>query len=406
MKFFENGDGLTEPRGFFCAGIHCDVKGKRDGKLDLGIVYSSKPCNAAAVFTTNDVKAAPVLYSQSLLLNKNAKFHAVIANSGNANACTGKQGLADSKKMGTETARQLKVREDEVLVCSTGRIGVTLPMSRITAGIRDASEDILGEFDGAQAFQEAILTSDTCTKSCSVTINTGRGEISIGGVVKGAGMIEPNMATMLAFITTDAAAENDFLKDILKKAVDQSFNRITIDGDMSTNDSVILLANGNSGVEIAGDDKKLSEAFYKGLEAVCQCLAKKCVSDGEKVTKLVTICIRGTHTNEEAAKVARCISNSLLVKSSWFGSDPNWGRVIDAAGYAKVGLKFEKIDMFYNQVPVLQKGEPIESNKSQWKEIVSKRTFNITVDLNLGGGNAEIWTNDLSEEYVNFNKSE
>ena len=406
MKFFENGDGLTEPRGFFCAGIHCDVKGKRDGKLDLGIVYSSKPCNAAAVFTTNDVKAAPVLYSQSLLLNKNAKFHAVIANSGNANACTGKQGLADSKKMGTETARQLKVREDEVLVCSTGRIGVTLPMSRITAGIRDASEDILGEFDGAEAFQNAILTSDTCTKSCSVKINTGLGEISIGGVVKGAGMIEPNMATMLAFITTDAAAENDFLKDVLKKAVDQSFNRITIDGDMSTNDSVILLANGNSGVEIAGDDKKLSEAFYKGLEAVCQCLAKKCVSDGEKVTKLVTICIRGTHTNEEAAKVARCISNSLLVKSSWFGSDPNWGRVIDAAGYAKVGLKFEKIDMFYNQVPVLQKGEPIESNKSQWKEIVSKRTFNITVDLNLGGGNAEIWTNDLSEEYVNFNKSE
>ena len=406
MKFFENGDGLTEPRGFFCAGIHCDVKGKRDGKLDLGIVFSSKPCNAAAVFTTNDVKAAPVLYSQSLLLNKDAKFHAVIANSGNANACTGKQGLADSKKMGTETARHLKVREDEVLVCSTGRIGVTLPMSRITAGIRDASEDILGEFDGAQAFQEAILTSDTCTKSCSVKINTGQGEISIGGVVKGAGMIEPNMATMLAFITTDAAAENEFLKDVLKKAVERSFNRITIDGDMSTNDSVILLANGNSGVEIAGDDKKLSEAFYQGLEAVCQCLAKKCVSDGEKVTKLVTVCIRGTHTNEDADKVSRCISNSLLVKSSWFGSDPNWGRVIDAAGYAKVGLEFEKIDMFYNQVPVLRKGEPIESNKSQWKEIVSKRTFNITVDLNLGDGNAEIWTNDLSEEYVNFNKSE
>ena len=219
-------------------------------------------------------------------------------------------------------------------------------------------------------------------------------------------MIEPNMATMLAFITTDAAAENEFLKDVLKKAVERSFNRITIDGDMSTNDSVILLANGNSGVEIAGDDKKLSEAFYQGLEAVCQCLAKKCVSDGEKVTKLVTVCIRGTHTNEEADKVARCISNSLLVKSSWFGSDPNWGRVIDAAGYAKVGLEFEKIDMFYNQVPVLIKGEPIESNKSQWKEIVSKRTFNITVDLNLGDGNAEIWTNDLSEEYVNFNKSE
>ena len=406
MKFYDNGDGLTEPRGFFCSGVHCDIKGKKDRKLDLGLVYSPKPCAVAAVFTTNDIKAAPVQYSQSILAKVKTGFHAVVANSGNANACTGKQGLADAKKMGTETARQLNLDIDSVLVCSTGRIGVTLPMSRITTGIRDAAEDVLGEFDGAVAFQEAILTSDTCTKSCSVQINTGIGEITIGGVVKGAGMIEPNMATMLAFITTDSEVEPNLLQNFLHKAVDRSFNRITIDGDMSTNDSVIMLANGNSGVKISDSKKKLSKSFSEGLQAVCQSLAKKCVSDGEKVTKFIRVAVMGACTNHDAEKVARSISNSLLVKTSWFGSDPNWGRIVDAAGYAKVGLVFDQIDLFYNQVKVLNKGEPIQSNKAQWKEIVSKKEFEITIDLNLGDGDAEIWTNDLSEEYVNFNKSE
>ncbi|MDG1139214.1 MAG: bifunctional glutamate N-acetyltransferase/amino-acid acetyltransferase ArgJ [Opitutales bacterium] len=406
MKFYENGDGLTEPRGFFCSGIHCDIKGKRDGNLDLGIIYSSKPCHAAAVFTTNDIKAAPVLYSQSLILDPKATFHAIVANSGNANACTGNQGKLDTIKMGKETARHLKAQPHEVFVCSTGRIGVTLPMSKITAGIRDACEDVMEGFDGAKAFQQAILTSDTCTKSCSATITTRYGEICIGGVVKGAGMIEPNMATMLAFLTTDAGASNAYLQKVLQKAVDKSFNRITIDGDMSTNDSVIMLANGNTGIEVSSEDESLDQAFQKAVEVVCQCLAKKCVTDGEKVTKFVSIQIQGAKSNKDAEKVGRCIANSLLVKSSWYGSDPNWGRIVDAAGYAKVGLEFEKIDMFYNEVPALQKGEPIERNKSQWKAIASQRAFTIKLDLNQGSGESEIWGNDLSEEYVNFNKSE
>ncbi len=406
MKFYYDGDALTEPRGFFCSGVHCDVKGKRDGKLDLGIIYSKKPCSVAGVFTTNDVRAAPVRYCESLLKDQSAAYHAIIANSGNANACTGRQGEIDTKKMATEVARHLKLHSKEVLVCSTGRIGEPLPMSRITAGIFDATDDIRNEYDGAQAFQEAILTSDTCTKSCSAKIEATIGEITVGGVVKGAGMIEPNMATMLAFLTTDISATNLELQSILTDAVNKSFNRITIDGDMSTNDSVLLMANGNSGIKLSEESKKFQKNFAEAVDAVCAELARKCVSDGEKVTKFVKMRVTGAKTENDAEKVARCIANSLLVKSSWYGSDPNWGRIIDAAGYAKVGMDFDKVDLDYNEVPALQKGEPIVGNKSQWKEIVSAKEFTITLNLNQGKSTGEIWTNDLSEEYVNFNKSE
>ena len=406
MKFFENGDGLTEPRGFFCSGVHCDVKEKKDGKLDLGIVYSKKPCSAAGVFTTNDVKAAPVTYSQELLADQSAKFHGIVANSGNANACTGDQGYSDSTKMASEVARHLNLHSKEILVCSTGRIGVPLPMSRITIGIRDATEDVRQELDGARAFQEAILTSDTCTKSCSAKFETPTGEVTVGGVVKGAGMIEPNMATMLAFLTTDANASNSYLQGILEQAVNRSFNRITIDGDMSTNDSVLFLANGNSGVKLEKESASVMNRFSEAVEAVCSCLARKCVSDGEKVTKFVRVKIKGAPDDQSAEKVARCVANSLLVKTSWFGSDPNWGRIVDAAGYARVGLDINRLDMHYDDVPALNKGEPIQENKDRWKNVVSAKDFSISLDLNLGNGESEIWSNDLSEEYVNFNKSE
>ena len=406
MKFFENGDGLTEPRGFFCSGVHCDVKEKKDGKLDLGIVYSKKPCSAAGVFTTNDVKAAPVVYSQELLADQSAKFHGIVANSGNANACTGDQGYSDSTKMASEVARHLNLHSKEILVCSTGRIGVPLPMSRITIGIRDATEDVRQELDGARAFQEAILTSDTCTKSCSAKFETPTGEVTVGGVVKGAGMIEPNMATMLAFLTTDANASNSYLQGVLEQAVNRSFNRITIDGDMSTNDSVLFLANGNSGVKLEKESGSVTNRFTQAVEAVCSCLARKCVSDGEKVTKFVRVKVKGAPDDQSAEKVARCVANSLLVKTSWFGSDPNWGRIVDAAGYARVGLEINRLDMHYDDVPALSKGEPVQENKDRWKDVVSAKDFSISLDLNLGKGESEIWSNDLSEEYVNFNKSE
>jgi glutamate N-acetyltransferase/amino-acid N-acetyltransferase len=406
MKFFENGEGLTEPRGFFCSGVHCDVKGKNDGKLDLGVIYSKKPCSVAGVFTTNDVKAAPVRYSQDLLSDPSAKFHGIVANSGNANACTGAQGDSDSVKMASEVARHLNLHSREILVCSTGRIGVRMPMSKITSGIRDAAMDVQSELDGAKAFQEAILTSDTCTKSCSAKIETSAGEITVGGVVKGAGMIEPNMATMLAFLTTDASASNPFLQDVLTNAVNQSFNRITIDGDMSTNDTVLFMANGSSGLAIEKEAEAVRTEFVQAVDAVCACLARKCVCDGEKVTKFVKVKVVGAPDNLAAEKVARNVANSLLVKSSWFGSDPNWGRIVDAAGYARVGLDIDKLDMQYDDVPALTKGEPLQENKGRWKDIVSGKQFSIRLELNLGSGESEIWSNDLSEEYVNFNKSE
>ena len=406
MKFYDDGDALTEPRGFFCSGVHCDVKGKRNGKLDLGIIYSKKPCSVAGVFTTNDVRAAPVRYCESLIKDEKTLCHAIVANSGNANACTGRQGELDTKKMAAEVARHFNIHSKEVLVCSTGRIGEPLPMSRITAGIRDAADDIIQEYDGAKAFQEAILTSDTCTKSCSAKISASVGEITVGGVVKGAGMIEPNMATMLAFLTTDLGASNAELQAILAEAVNKSFNRITIDGDMSTNDTVLLMANGNSGIQFSKESKKFQQSFAEAVEAVCAALAKKCVSDGEKVTKFVRMKVTGAKTTENAEKVARCVANSLLVKSSWYGSDPNWGRIIDAAGYAKVGMDFDQVDLHYNDIPSLIEGEPQVGNKSQWKEIVSGKEFSITLHLNMGKASGEIWSNDLSEEYVNFNKSE
>ena len=406
MKFYDNRDALTDPQGFFCSGIHCDVKGVRNGKLDLGIIFSKKSCNAAGVFTTNDIKAAPVQYSDKIISKPDATFHAIVANSGNANACTGEQGEKDTLKMASEVARHLNIKSPEVLVCSTGRIGVPLPMSRLTAGIKDASEDIIDECEGGRAFQEAILTSDTCTKSCTAKIETPSGEVTIGGVVKGAGMIEPNMATMLAFITTDIKASNSSLKEVLRNAVDQSFNRITIDGDMSTNDTVLILANGASGIDLNSESKNVQRKFAEAINAVCACLARKCVTDGEKVTKFVKVKVKGASNNVAALKVARSISNSLLVKSSWYGSDPNWGRIIDAAGYAKVGINFDNLNLDYNDCPVLRNGKPLIQNKSQWKEIVSAKEFSIILDLNMGTEDGEIWSNDLSEEYVNFNKSE
>ena len=406
MKFYDNRDALTDPQGFFCSGIHCDVKGVRNGKLDLGIIFSKKSCNAAGVFTTNDIKAAPVQYSDKIISKPDATFHAIVANSGNANACTGEQGEKDTLKMASEVARHLNIKSPEVLVCSTGRIGVPLPMSRLTAGIKDASEDIIDECEGGRAFQEAILTSDTCTKSCTAKIETPSGEVTIGGVVKGAGMIEPNMATMLAFITTDIKASNSSLKEVLRNAVDQSFNRITIDGDMSTNDTVLILANGASGIDLNSESKNVQRKFAEAINAVCACLARKCVTDGEKVTKFVKVKVKGASNNVAALKVARSISNSLLVKSSWYGSDPNWGRIIDAAGYAKVGINFDNLNLDYNDCPVLRNGKPLIQNKIQWKEIVSAKEFSIILDLNMGTEDGEIWSNDLSEEYVNFNKSE
>ena len=406
MKFYENVEGLTEAHGFFCAAAACNVRGKRDGRLDLGVVYSKRPCTAAGVFTTNDVKAAPVLHGMDLLAKRQDGYHAIVVNSGNANACTGKKGEADAHLMASETARHLNLRPEQVFVCSTGRIGEPLPTSRITAGIRDAAADLKDEMDGGPAFQQAILTSDTTTKSCLATFDTPEGTIRVTGVAKGAGMIEPNMATMLAFLTTDAEVPAHLLRQALVDANAKTFNRITIDGDMSTNDTVLLLANGFSNVAVSEETPKWLDSFRVAVEKVCACLARKIVSDGEKVTKLVELAVEGAPNAEAAERVARTIANSLLVKTSWYGSDPNWGRLVDAAGYAGAGLDFDKLELLYDDVPVLQNGAPLLRNKDKWKAIVSRKQFLIRLNLNLGPHACRLITSDLSEAYVDFNKSE
>jgi len=405
MKFQEDGDGLTEAGGFFCAGVSADVRGKRDGRLDLALIQSNRPCSAAGVFTTNDVKAAPVNYCMDLLSRRDTA-RAVVVNSGNANACTGIQGERDARMMASETARQLDLQADEVLVCSTGRIGEKLPTSRITAGIKDAAEDLSEGVEGGRSFLRAILTSDTRTKSCFAEVEGDSGSYRIAGAAKGAGMIEPNMATMLAFLTTDAEVEPSLLRQLLQDAVGETFNKITVDGDMSTNDTVLLLANGFSRVRIASSDTVAVTAFREALGRVCRHLAEKVVGDGERITKVVDLKVDGAVDDTAAERVARAIANSLLVKTSWYGNDPNWGRLVDAAGYARVGLDFDKIDLFYDDEPTLLQGEPQTRNRKKWQAVVERENFAISLNLNQGEGSCQLLTTDLTEGYVDFNKSE
>jgi len=405
MKFQEDGDGLTEAGGFFCAGVSADVRGKRDGRLDLGVIHSHRPCSAAGVFTTNDVKAAPVNYCMDLLARQELA-RAIVVNSGNANACTGGQGLRDARMMATETARQMDLDADEVLVCSTGRIGEKLPMSRITAGIKAASEDLSEGVEGGRSFLRAILTSDTRTKSCFAEVDATDGSYRVAGAAKGAGMIEPNMATMLAFLTTDAEVKPSLLRQLLQEAVAETFNKITVDGDMSTNDTVLLLANGFSRVKIASSDTAAVGSFREALVRVCRHLAEKIVGDGERITKVVDLKVEGAADDSAAERVARAIANSLLVKTSWYGNDPNWGRLVDAAGYARVGLDFDKIDLYYNDEPALLQGEPQTRNRRKWQSVVERERFSICLNLNQGKGSCQLLSTDLTEGYVDFNKSE
>ena len=405
MKFYQDGDGLTDVAGFFCAGVAADVRGKRDGRFDLGLIHSNRPCSAVGVFTTNKVKAAPVTYCMNLL-NQPRPIRAVVVNSGNANACTGEQGKRDTRLMATETARHLGLEADEVLVCSTGRIGDKLPITRITAGIKNAADDLAEGVDGGRSFLRSILTSDTRTKSCMAEVETEMGTYRVAGAAKGAGMIEPNMATMLAFVTTDAQIDPPLLQELLRDVVSETFNKITVDGDMSTNDTVLLLANGFSEIRVAVDEEQRVADFRDALTRVCRYLAEKIVGDGERITKVVEIKVEGARDDASAERVCRAIGNSLLVKTSWYGSDPNWGRLMAAAGYARAELEFNEIDLFYDEVSALLKGEPQTRNREKWKEIVGRDRFSICLNLNQGGGSCQVLSSDLSEGYVDFNKSE
>ena len=390
------------PAGFRAAGMACGIKG--GGKPDLGMLVSDCPAVCWATFTTNRIKASPVKLSMRHL--KGGKVQAVVVNSGNANACTGAQGDRDTRLMASETARHLGLEADEVLVCSTGRIGEKLPMTRITAGIKNAADDLAEGVEGGRSFLHAILTSDTRTKSCLAEVETEVGTYRVAGAAKGAGMIEPNMATMLAFVTTDAQVDPPLLQELLRDVVEETFNKITVDGDMSTNDTVLLLANGFSEIRVAEGEEQQVADFRDALTRVCRYLAEKIVGDGERITKVVEIKVDGARDDASAERVCRAIGNSLLVKTSWYGSDPNWGRLVAAAGYARADLAFNEIDLFYDDVSALLQGEPQTENREKWREIVGRDSFSIRLNLNQGSGTCAVLSSDLSEGYVDFNKSE
>lgn len=407
IEIKEDVAGLGLVKGFKTAGVACDIRNKGDmQRLDLALVVSDCDASAAGVFTTNDVKAAPVLTDIKKLSNS-PFMRAIVANSGNANACTGERGIADAERMCEIASQQTSLDAAKILVCSTGRIGEFLPMEKLEKGITDAAKILSNNDESSKAAASAILTSDTRSKTVIAKISCECGKsFSIAGMAKGAGMIEPNMATMLSFIASDAKVSPEFLKKSLRLAAQKTFNRITVDGDMSTNDTVLVLANGMSGVEISEENSELAEAFQKALLEVSRILAKKIVGDGEKISKVVEVRVRGANDEIQAEKICRAIGNSLLVKSSWFGEDPNWGRLVDSAGYARTGLNYEKLDLYYDDIPVLERGRPISENKPKWKEAVRKKTFLIDMNLNLGNAEESILATDLTEAYVNFNKSE
>lgn len=402
----EDVSGLGLVKGFKVGAAACDIRNKDDfTRLDLALVVSETPADAAGVFTTNDVKASPVLLDMSRL-EASPKMRAIVANSGNANACTGTRGDSDADKMCELAAAAVGARKEEVLVCSTGRIGEFMPMEKVAKGIEAAAASLSNSDENSIAASRAIMTSDTRPKTVLASVEFGGGKITVAGMAKGAGMIEPNMATMLAFIVSDAAVEQKLLKKLLKECADKTFNRMTVDGDMSTNDTVLCLCNGAGGVEVSESNPEALAAFKAALLEVSRALARKIVGDGEKITKVVEVKVKGARDSAQAEKICRAIGNSLLVKSSWFGEDPNWGRLTDAAGYARTGLEYYKIDLDYDGVAVLVKGQPVAENKPLWKKIVSQKTFTINMNLNLGDAEESILAADLTEGYVNFNKGE
>ncbi len=433
MKHKQIPGSITAPQGFLASGVFCDIKrlgtgkGSNKGKKrDLAIILSEVPATVAGLFTTSQVCAAPV--KVSIPRANKASAQAIVVNSGNANACTGAQGLCDARAMTETVAKILRLSAEDVLVASTGRIGVTMPMANVKRGIQAAAGLLNGLPESAAHAAEAIMTSDTRPKEIAVEFELDGRTVRIGGICKGAGMIQPGMsatgarpaaiphgglhATMLCFITTDVAIEAKALKASLAEAVANSFNRITVDGDMSTNDTVLILANGMAGNEqLKIKDAKL-KIFQHALHHVCLELAKMIVRDGEGVTRFVTVRLDGAESFKDADAAARAVANSSLVKTSWFGGDPNWGRILGALGYSPARIVEEKIDVAYSLpgsaklLYALKKGQPTKTSFAALCKITAQKEFDLHIHLNLGKGSAVIHAADLTEEYVDFNKGD
>jgi glutamate N-acetyltransferase/amino-acid N-acetyltransferase len=394
--------GVATAKGFRAAGVSAGIKATK--KLDLALVVSDAPATAAAMFTQNLVQAAPVLVCKEHLQKSGGLVRAIVVNSGCANACTGDLGMADARAMAAETAKLVGCPVEQVLVASTGVIGVNLPMDRLRSGIPQAF-GALSAAQGPEAAQ-AIMTTDPFPKESCTTIMIGGKTVTIGGMAKGSGMIGPDMspaaphATMLAFVTTDAAVPQSLLSRALAEVVDETFNAITVDGDTSTNDAVILLANGAGGATI-GDAEYAS--FAKALRAVCLELALGIVRGGEGATKLVTVNVTGAESREDARRTAKAIANSLLVKTALHGGDPNWGRLIAVAGRAGVAFNPSRARVTIGPVVLFEQGRPYDERASDAAEYLTRKEVAVSVDLGAGSAASTVYTCDLSAEYVRIN---
>jgi glutamate N-acetyltransferase/amino-acid N-acetyltransferase len=386
--------------GFFFSGIASGIK--KDGKRDLGLIYSDVPARVAGVFTTNAVKAASVLLNAERL--KRGLCQAVVVNSGNANACTGVQGLRDARRMASLAAKALRIDEGLVFTASTGVIGVPLPMRKIEQGIPQLITGLSPE--AWMNTVEAIMTTDTFPKVDVATCRIRGGRVKLCGMVKGAGMIRPDLATMLSFLVTDASIQSGLLQRMLKKAVETSFNRITVDGETSTNDTVLLLANGKAGHPPLSRMDRDGEVFQSMLSEVCENLAKSIVKDGEGATKFIEIQIQGAKSREDARRAAYAVAHSPLVKTAFFGEDANWGRILSAIGHSGAQIDPDRIDVFFDKVPVARNGIGMGS---RWEEkgglVLKKKSFKVTVDLHQGKSQFSVFTTDLSIDYVKINAS-
>ena len=391
-------ESLVLPKKFQAAGIAAGIK-KQD-VLDMALLYSELPAVVAGTFTTNKIKAATVKLCMERVGGVKTG-RAVIINSGNANACTGTQGIRDAAEMTRKTAEELGITEDQVYVCSTGRIGVLLPMPCIERGITLAAKNLSAE-SGAVAAR-AIMTTDTRPKTVTETLLVDGCEIRMTAMAKGAGMIEPNMATMLAFLLTDAAVDKKALQAALRQSVAKSFNRISVDGDMSTNDTVLCFANGAAGNKTLKPGHAQWEAFCAMLDRITHVLAMMIIGDGEGAKKVVTITVKGAASDADAERAARAIANSMLVKTSWVLRDANWGRVMDALGYSGADVQEASVDVFYNDLPAVLGGVAAETPANALQDIVGSSAFSITVNLRLGIGAATVYSCDCTEEYVKIN---
>ena len=400
-KLKEIKNGITAPLGFKAAGVGCGIK-KSD--KDLALIYSEADALAMGMFTTNKFKAAPVIIDLKHL-RESSNFKAIVVNSGSANACTGEKGIKDAEEMAKITAVHLGTKKQEILVASTGVIGKKLPMGKIKKGIADAVEKL--SYKGSHSAASAIMTTDTEMKEFSIDTGIkGRGNktIKIGGIAKGAGMIEPNLATMLVFLTTDACISKEALYEALHTAVNKSFNRITVDGCESTNDSVLIMANGLARNERIKPKSKIFESFAEALIFVCQELAKKITSDGEGATKLIKVNVKGAWDNKDAHRAAKAIAKSALVKTAAYGADPNWGRIVSALGSVKAKVNPEKISLKLQKISLIEKGKFVKYNEKKLSASLKKsKEIIIDVDLHHGEKQATVWSCDLTEEYVKIN---